>query len=63
MNAVDSTGAGDAFIGSLAVYLAEGSSLREAVRRANTVAALSVTKAGTQTSFPTRAEVMEEFLK
>jgi ribokinase len=55
--AVDSTGAGDAFIGSLAVYLGEGNSLREAVRRANAVAALSVTRPGTQSSFPTRAEV------
>ena len=57
VDAVDSTGAGDAFIGSLAVYLGEGLTLREAVRRANAVAALSVTRPGTQTSFPTRAEV------
>jgi ribokinase len=55
--AVDSTGAGDAFIGSLAVFLAEGRPLPEAVRRANAVAALSVTRPGTQTSFPLRAEV------
>lgn len=56
VDAVDPTGAGDAFIGSLAVFLGEGLSLRDAILRANAVAALSVTKIGTQTSFPTRAE-------
>ena len=50
--AVDSTGAGDAFVGTLAVCLAGGLSLFEAARRANIIAALSVTAAGTQTSFP-----------
>jgi len=59
---VDTTGAGDAFIGSLAVFLAEGQPLAEAVRMANAVAALSVTRIGTQTSFPKRAEV-EAFLR
>ena len=57
VKAIDTTGAGDAFIGSLAVFLAEGASLVEAVRRANFAAALSVTRLGTQTSFPTRAEI------
>lgn len=57
VKAVDTSGAGDAFIGALAVYLGEGLSMRDAVRRANAVAALSVTRAGTQASFPTRAEV------
>jgi ribokinase len=56
VNAVDPTGAGDAFIGSLAVFLGEGLSLHDAVQRANAVAALSVTRIGTQTSFPTRVE-------
>ncbi len=56
VQAVDPTGAGDAFIGSLAVFLGEGLALREAVLRANAIAALSVTKLGTQTSFPNRAE-------
>lgn len=53
--AVDPTGAGDAYIGSLAVFLAEGLPMRDAVRRANAVAALSVTRVGTQVSFPTRS--------
>jgi ribokinase len=56
VKAVDTTGAGDAFIGSLAVYLAEGLPLEQGVRRANTVAALSTTRPGTQSSFPTRVE-------
>ncbi len=62
VEAVDPTGAGDAFIGSLAVYLGEGLALRDAIRRANAVAALSVTKIGTQISFPTRTEA-DLFLK
>ncbi len=57
VQAVDSSGAGDAFIGTLAVLLAEGRGVREALRPAAAVAALSVTRPGTQTSFPTRAEV------
>jgi ribokinase len=61
VQAVDPTGAGDAFIGSLAVFLAEGMGMRAAVRQANAVAALAVTRLGTQTAFPTRAEA-EAFL-
>jgi len=57
VKAVDPTGAGDAFIGGLAVYLSEGMPLHDALRRANAVAALSVTRIGAQASFPTRAEV------
>jgi ribokinase len=57
VQAVDPTGAGDAFIGSLGVALACGLPLRAAVRRANAVAALSVSRLGAQASFPTRAEV------
>lgn len=59
VKAVDPTGAGDSFIGSLAVFLGEGLDLRSAIRRANAVAALSVTKIGTQTSFPNRGEADE----
>ena len=56
VDAVDPTGAGDAFIGSLAVFLGEGLSMSNAIRRANAVAALSVTRIGTQVSFPKRVE-------
>jgi ribokinase len=51
---VDSTGAGDAFIGSFAVFLGEGKDEREAVSRANLYAALSTTAVGTQKSFVDR---------
>jgi ribokinase len=59
--AVDPTGAGDAFIGALAVSLASGLALRAAAHRANAVAALSVTRLGAQSAFPRREEV-EAFL-
>ena len=55
VNSVDSSGAGDAFIGSFAVFLAEGVPEKEAVRRANLYAALSTTGVGTQKSFYDRA--------
>jgi ribokinase len=55
VKSADSTGAGDAFIGSFAVFLAEGMSEREAVRRANLYAGLSTTGVGTQKSFYDRA--------
>jgi len=61
VEAVDSTGAGDAFIGSLAVFLAEGDDERRAARRANAIAALTTTVLGTQDSFPIRA-VADAFL-
>jgi ribokinase len=51
VKSVDSTGAGDAFIGSFAVFLAEGVPEQEAVRRANLYAGLSTTGVGTQKSF------------
>jgi ribokinase len=57
VDAVDTTGAGDAFSGSLAVFWAEGLPLREAARNAAAVAALAVTRLGAQTAFPTRSEV------
>jgi ribokinase len=50
---VDTTGAGDAFIGSFATFLAEGCAEVEAIERANVFAALSTMGVGTQCSFPT----------
>ncbi len=58
---IDSTGAGDAFIGSFAVFLAEGLNEREAVRRANLYAGLSTTGVGTQKSFYERARFDAEW--
>jgi len=56
IKAVDTTAAGDAFLGGFAVALAEGSSLVEATRRGNAAGALAATKLGAQPSMPTRAE-------
>ncbi len=54
---VETTGAGDAFTGGLAVALAEEQPLAEAVRFASATAALSVTKAGTVPAMPARAAI------
>jgi ribokinase len=61
VKSVDSTGAGDAFIGSFAVFLGEGLPEREAVRRANLYAGLSTTGIGTQKSFYDRARYDEDW--
>ncbi len=57
VDALDTTGAGDAFNAALAVGLAEGKALAQALRFANATAALCVTKAGAAGSAPYRAEV------
>jgi ribokinase len=54
---VDRTGVGDIFNGVLAVALAEGKIIREAVRYANAAAALSVTRLGGQISAPRKEEI------
>ena len=61
--AVDTSGAGDAFIGSFAVFLAEGLSEKDALAKASLYAALSTTKIGTQKSFPNRTEFDTEWGK
>ena len=61
VNTVDSTGAGDAFIGSFAVFLGEGVPEKEAVRRANLYAGLSTMGVGTQKSFYDRARFDAEW--
>ena len=58
MRVVDTTAAGDAFIGGLAVSLVEaGGTLAEKVRFANAAGAMATTRLGAQSSLPTRAEV------
>ncbi|GAB3486970.1 ribokinase [Amycolatopsis cihanbeyliensis] len=52
VEAVDTTGAGDAFAGALAATLVAGASLADAARRAVRVAAVSVTRHGAQPSYP-----------
>jgi ribokinase len=61
VKSVDSSGAGDAFIGSFAVFLAEGVPEPEAVRQANLYAGLSTTGVGTQKSFYDRARFDAEW--
>jgi ribokinase len=56
VQAVDTTGAGDAFIGSFARYLAGGLSLEAALTEATRYSAFSVTRHGAQKSFATEAE-------
>jgi len=58
VEAVDTTGAGDAFCGALAAELARGASLEAALRFANAAGALAVTKLGAEPSLPRRAEVV-----
>ncbi|MBI5303346.1 MAG: ribokinase [Chloroflexi bacterium] len=57
VNVVDTTAAGDAFNGGLAVALARGDDLPDAVRYASAVGALAVTQFGAQPSLPTAAQV------
>ena len=54
---VDTTGAGDAFVGVLAAALAEGLPLEVALRRASVAAALTCTRLGAQEAQPGRAEI------
>ena len=58
---VDTTGAGDTFCGVLAAWLAEGSSMDDAIVAANAAAALSVGAAGAREGMPTR-DAIEAFL-
>lgn len=57
VEAVDTTGAGDAFVGALAARLAAGDSLEEAVPYAVLAGAVAVTREGAQSSLPTPDEV------
>ena len=58
VKAVDTTGAGDTFVGVLAACLAEGLPADEALRRGQAAAAIAVTRHGAQAAMPTRAEVL-----
>lgn len=55
VQAVDATGAGDAFVAAFAVALADGTPLEEALSLAAAVGALTATKLGAQSSFPSSA--------
>lgn len=57
VDAVDTTGAGDAFNGVLAAVLSENQTWEQALRWAMCAAAISVTRPGAQTSLPRREEI------
>lgn len=57
VDAIDTTAAGDAFTGGLALGLASGMAVRDAVRIASMAGAISATRMGAQPSLPTRAEL------
>jgi ribokinase len=57
IEAVDTVGAGDAFCAGLAVRLAEGGTIRDALRFANAAGALACTRQGAEPSMPRRKDV------
>ena len=61
VNAVDTVGAGDTFVGGLATGLNEGRSAGDAVRLGQAAAALAVCRSGVQSAMPRRAELGAEF--
>lgn len=59
---IDTTAAGDSFVGAMAASIVEGKTIPESIEFATFAAALTVTKPGAQYSLPTKREV-EEFIK
>jgi ribokinase len=57
VTAVDTTGAGDCFVGALAAQLAQGATVRDAIGYANAAASIGVQRMGAAPSMPTAAEV------
>ena len=63
VKAVDTTGAGDCFVGALAAQLANGKPIRDALNYANAAASICVQRMGAAPSMPTAAEVDEILAK
>jgi len=63
VKAIDTTGAGDCFIGSFSYFLAAGFSELDAIKKANHVAAISVCNPGTQKSYPMAANLPKELFE
>lgn len=61
VKAIDTVGAGDSFIGTMASNIARGSSITESVRKAIHCASVSVTRYGAQVSYPRLYELEEEY--
>lgn len=61
VNAVDTSGAGDAYIGSFANYYIKDKNILDAMKKASAFAALSVTQRGTQKSYPSK-EQLDSFI-
>ncbi len=57
VTAIDTTAAGDAFVGTIAAELSFGNGIPESINRAAICAAITVTRKGAQQAIPTRAEV------
>ena len=57
VNAVDTTGAGDAFVGVFAFALASGKNAEDAMKLGIKVASMSVTRKGAQSSYPSQVEI------
>lgn len=62
VDAIDTTGAGDAFIGCFAHFFVQNGDVLHAIKMATAFAALSVMKQGTQTSYPS-VEELKQFMK
>lgn len=61
VNAIDTTSAGDAFVGTFASYLDRGYSLKDSIMAGNIAGGLTTTKKGAQESLPTGEEVTSVF--
>lgn len=60
-NAIDSTGAGDTFLGALVAALSQGKTIQNAICYANVASGIEVTRHGAQQAVPTKEEVEYEF--
>jgi len=58
---VDTSGAGDSFLGALAHFLLQGQDMKQAIKKANKVAGVSITAEGTQSSFPSKTDFGPDF--
>jgi sugar/nucleoside kinase (ribokinase family) len=63
VKAIDTTGAGDCFLGSFAFFYARGEEVKSCMKKANHLAGVSVTRKGTQTSFPRRKELPDSLFQ